>query len=52
MDPANSELRERIWMEQHIFAISVKSKLNMVFNQLKRNASTIQSYESQMANLR
>ncbi|VDL61720.1 unnamed protein product [Hymenolepis diminuta] len=52
MDPANSELHERIWMEQHTFAISVKSKLNMVFNQLKRNASTIQSYEEQMAKLR
>ncbi|KAM3180232.1 hypothetical protein ACTXT7_016691 [Hymenolepis weldensis] len=25
MDPVNTESRERIWMEQHIFAFSVKS---------------------------
>ncbi|VDO03541.1 unnamed protein product [Rodentolepis nana] len=52
IDPANSELRERIWTEQQKFAVSVKGKLNMLFNQLKRNASTIQSYEAQMAKLR
>ncbi|KAM7539915.1 hypothetical protein Aperf_G00000037673 [Anoplocephala perfoliata] len=52
LDLYNTELREHLWAEQEKFAADVRNKLTLVFDQLKKNADTIQAYEAQISRLK